>query len=129
SDELEAAMGAQSVGRFGVSDGRVSLSLDDMQIGLILAIGGCEVYATPQPAPTWTPPPKGAPQPAIPEGWRKPGPVTPNHPMECLIVVEAWRQTDGDWFSNEKFLSAHEPIAWMPDTPENRAMIEAGKAT
>ncbi|MFA6125478.1 hypothetical protein, partial [Sphingomonas sp.] len=42
SDELEAAMGAQSVGRFGVSDGRVSLSLDDMQIGLILAIGGCE---------------------------------------------------------------------------------------
>ena len=73
-----------------------------------------------------------APQPAAPDAqaessdvsWRKPGPVTADHPIECLVVLTALRQSDGDWFVDEKFLDQDTPLAWMPDTPAIRAAIK-----
>lgn len=58
--------------------------------------------------------------------WEKPGPVSPNHPLECLIVLSALRQSDGDWWiEGSKFLADDLPIAWAPDTPEARAVLAA----
>lgn len=59
-----------------------------------------------------------------PVAWRTPGPVTSEHPLECLVVVPALRQADGDWWLHgDVFLSPKSPIAWMPDTPEHLAML------
>lgn len=55
--------------------------------------------------------------------WRAPGPVTADHPLECLIVLPALRQSDGDWFAHGTFVCGDDVIAWLPDTPENRAAI------
>ena len=58
--------------------------------------------------------------------WEKPGPVSPNHPLECLIVLSAIRQRDGDWWiEGNKFLEDDLPIAWAPDTQEARAVLAA----
>lgn len=57
--------------------------------------------------------------------WRKPGPVTAEHPLDCLIVVPALRQADGDWWiEGSKFLSDDAPIAWCADTSIARAALE-----
>lgn len=56
--------------------------------------------------------------------WRKPGPVTAEHPLECLIVVPALRQADGDWWiEGSKFLADDAPIAWCADTSIARAAL------
>lgn len=63
---------------------------------------------------------------AAPAGWRETGPVTQDHPLECLIVVEALRQSDGDWWvRGDHFLGEHQPIAWLPDNDATRAMLAA----
>ena len=57
--------------------------------------------------------------------WRKPGPVTAEHPLDCLIVVPALRQADGDWWlEGSKFLSDDAPIAWCADTSIARSALE-----
>ena len=57
--------------------------------------------------------------------WRKPGPVTAEHPLDCLIVVPALRQADGDWWiEGSKFLADDAPIAWCADTSITRAALE-----
>lgn len=57
--------------------------------------------------------------------WRKPGPVTAEHPLDCLIVVPALRQADGDWWlEGSKFLSDNTPIAWCADTSIARSALE-----
>jgi hypothetical protein len=78
---------------------------------------GIPLYTRPQPPSA---------QPDAVEGirWEKPGPVSPNHPLECLIVLSALRQIDGDWWiEGSKFLADDLPIAWAPDTPEARAVL------
>lgn len=56
--------------------------------------------------------------------WRKPGPVTAEHPLDCLIVVPALRQADGDWWiEGSKFLADDAPIAWCADTSIARAAL------
>lgn len=56
--------------------------------------------------------------------WQQPGPVTPEHPLECLIVLQSLRQSDGDWWiAGSKFLPEYQPIAWSPDTPEAREAL------
>ena len=68
--------------------------------------------------------------PAAPAGWQKPGPVTADHPLECLIVVKAVRQSDGDWWiGGSTFLNDDTPIGWMPHTAANRAAIDGQKET
>lgn len=67
-----------------------------------------------------------APPPVVPAGWQQPGPVTAGHPLDCLIVLHALRQSDGEWYiGGSKFLADDEPLAWMPDTDETRAAIAA----
>lgn len=67
-----------------------------------------------------------APEPA---GWLLPGPVTADHPLECLIVLPALRQSDGDWWiEGSKFLSDDAPLGWMADTPETRAAVAPAAA-
>ena len=57
--------------------------------------------------------------------WRKPGPVTAEHPLDCLIVVPALRQADGDWWiGSSEFLTEDAPIAWCADTSIARAALE-----
>lgn len=59
--------------------------------------------------------------------WRKPGPVTPGHPLQCLVVLESLRQSDGDWWvAGDHFYPEQKPVAWCVDTPENRAVLAAG---
>lgn len=56
--------------------------------------------------------------------WRKPGPVTAEHPLDCLIVVPALRQADGDWWiGSSEFLTEDAPIAWCADTSIARAAL------
>lgn len=56
--------------------------------------------------------------------WQRPGPVTPEHPLECLIVLQSLRQSDGDWWTpGSTFLPEHQPIAWAPDTPDVRQTL------
>ena len=62
--------------------------------------------------------------------WQKPGPVTDVHPLECLIVIQSLRQSDGDWWARgDHFFSADSPLAWMPDTPENSALLTGASTT
>lgn len=61
--------------------------------------------------------------------WRPPGPVTPEHPLKCLIVLPALRQSDGDWWACQKFFGDSEPLGWLPDTPEIRAAIGTPAST
>jgi hypothetical protein len=66
-----------------------------------------------------------AAQPKVPE-WRAPGPVTADHPLECLIVVESVRQSDGDWLiKGSHFLPDDFPLAWLPDNDASRALFAA----
>ncbi len=61
--------------------------------------------------------------------WQPPGPVTADHPLECLIVVKAVRQSDRDWWiGGSTFLPDEAPIAWVPHTAANRAAIDAPSA-
>jgi hypothetical protein len=83
---------------------------------------GCVVeyaYATP-PA-----------RPSFDAGWKSPEPLSPEHPLECLIVLEAWRQSDGDWWMecSDSFIDGDRPLAYMADTPENRAALKAPPGT
>lgn len=55
--------------------------------------------------------------------WRAPGPVTAGHPLECLIVTVALRQSDGDWWTPGGFLDGDAPLAWIEDTPAARASL------
>lgn len=56
--------------------------------------------------------------------WRKPGPVTAEHPLDCLIVIPALRQADGDWWiRGSEFLEGDAPIAWCADTSIARAAL------
>jgi hypothetical protein len=56
--------------------------------------------------------------------WREPGPVTADHPLECLLIVEAFRQSDGEWWiEGSKFLSEDVPLAWVEDNPEVRKAL------
>ncbi len=56
--------------------------------------------------------------------WRKPGPVTAEHPLDCLIVIPTLRQADGDWWiRGSEFLEGDAPIAWCADTSIARAAL------
>jgi hypothetical protein len=69
--------------------------------------------------------------PADGDGW-KPAPTAApltaadaGHELEHLIVLEAWRQFDGDWWlkATDSFIAGDRPLAVMVDTPENRASL------
>jgi hypothetical protein len=45
--------------------------------------------------------------------WQRPGPVDSNHPLECLVVLPATRQSDGDWYlGGSKFIGQDDVLAW-----------------
>lgn len=67
-----------------------------------------------------------SPQPSV--QWRPPSvEVTAEHPLKCLIVVDALRQSDGDWWAHgDRFFGATAPLAWAPDTEAARALLASG---
>jgi hypothetical protein len=70
-------------------------------------------------------------RPSFDAGWKPPEPLSSEHPLECLIVLEAWRQSDGDWWMecSDSFIDGDRPLAYMADTPENRAALKAAPGT
>lgn len=52
---------------------------------------------------------------AIEGGKREPQQqITAGHPIECIVEVEAWRQSDGDWWikANDSFIPWDAPLSW-----------------